>query len=135
RVQPDVARLVEAERPDAVALVVPDTETCRLGLALLERGVPVLVEKPPGRTVDEVDRLIAAAEGGAGGPVPHQVAFNRRFVPLLREARRRLGAISPPAAVQHVHYEMTRVGRRDPYFSTTAIHGLDAVRFLAASDY
>src|SRR2546423_9930160 len=30
---------------------------------------------------------------------------------------------------------MTGVGRRDPDFSSTAIHGLDAVRFLAASDY
>jgi myo-inositol 2-dehydrogenase/D-chiro-inositol 1-dehydrogenase len=27
------------------------------------------------------------------------------------------------------------VGRKDPYFSTTAIHGIDAVRFLAGSDY
>ncbi len=30
---------------------------------------------------------------------------------------------------------MTRVERRDPDFSTTAVHGLDAVRYLAGSDY
>ena len=30
---------------------------------------------------------------------------------------------------------MTRVDRRDPDFSVTAIHGIDAVRFLARSDY
>ena len=30
---------------------------------------------------------------------------------------------------------MTRVERRDPDFSTTAIHGLDAVRYLAGCDY
>jgi predicted dehydrogenase len=30
---------------------------------------------------------------------------------------------------------MTRVDRRDPDFSTTAIHGIDAVRFLAGGDY
>ena len=30
---------------------------------------------------------------------------------------------------------MTRVERRDPDFSTTAIHGLDAVRYLAGADY
>jgi predicted dehydrogenase len=30
---------------------------------------------------------------------------------------------------------MTRVDRRDRDFSTTAIHGIDAVRFLAGSDY
>jgi len=30
---------------------------------------------------------------------------------------------------------MTRVDRRDPDFSTTAIHGIDTVRYLAGSDY
>jgi myo-inositol 2-dehydrogenase / D-chiro-inositol 1-dehydrogenase len=64
--------------------------------------------------------------------VPHQVAFNRRFAPLLRELRRRIAAAPP---LQHIHYEMTRVERRDPDFSTTAIHGLDAVRYLAGADY
>ena len=79
----------------------------------------------------EVDRLIAAAEGG-GRAVPHQVAFNRRFAPLVRELRRRIEEAGP---LQHLHYEMTRVERRDPDFSTTAIHGLDAVRYLAGCDY
>ena len=79
----------------------------------------------------EVDRLIAAAERG-GRTVPHQVAFNRRFAPLVRELRRRIEEAGP---LQHLHYEMTRVERRDPDFSTTAIHGLDAVRYLAGCDY
>jgi predicted dehydrogenase len=30
---------------------------------------------------------------------------------------------------------MTRYDRREPDFSTTAVHGLDAVRFLTGSDY
>lgn len=133
----DPLAMIEEERPDAAVLVVPDDVTCALGCQVLERGVPVLIEKPPGRTVEETDRLIAAAEAGGrgGGPVPHQVAFNRRFVPVVREARRRLDAVAAGVAMQHVHYELTRVGRRDADFSTTAIHGLDAVRFLAQSDY
>ena len=134
----DPLAMIEEERPDAAVLVVPDDVTCELGGQVLRRGVPLLIEKPPGRTVEETDRLIAAAEAGgrAGGPpVPHQVAFNRRFVPVVREARRRLDALGEAADMQHVHYELTRVGRRDADFSTTAIHGLDAVRFLAQSDY
>jgi predicted dehydrogenase len=135
RAHSDAFAMVEAEAPDAVALVVPDTVTAELGARLLGRGVPLLLEKPPGRTVEEVDRLIAAAERGQGRAVPHQVAFNRRFAPLVRELRRRLAALGGPSAVHHVHYEMTRVDRRDPDFSTTAIHGLDAARFLAGSDF
>lgn len=127
----DPAAMLEAERPDAVVVVVPIERTVEVGSLVLERSVPVLLEKPPGTTVDEVDRLIDAAER-AGRMVPHQVAFNRRFAPLVRELRRRIEAAGP---LQHLHYEMTRVERRDPDFSTTAIHGLDAVRFLAGCDY
>jgi predicted dehydrogenase len=135
RAYTDVMAMLETEDPDAAVLVVPDDVTAALGSRILERGVPVLIEKPPGRTVDEVDRLIAAAEAGGGVVVAHQVAFNRRFVPLVQEACRRRDALGPPCSLQHVHYEMTRVDRRDPDFSTTAIHGLDAVRFLAGADY
>jgi myo-inositol 2-dehydrogenase/D-chiro-inositol 1-dehydrogenase len=128
--------MLEAERPDAVVLVVPPEATCALACRVLEKGYPLLLEKPPGRTPAELDRMAAAAEsGGRGGPVPHQVAFNRRFAPLVREARQRLDVLGDGVPLQHVHYEMTRVDRRDPDFSTTAIHGIDAVRFLAGSDY
>jgi myo-inositol 2-dehydrogenase/D-chiro-inositol 1-dehydrogenase len=133
----DASAMLDLERPDAVALVVPETVTPTLASAILERGFPMLMEKPPGRTAVEVDALIAAADrGGRGGrPVPHQVAFNRRFAPLVRETRRRLAALPGAPPLQHLHYEMTRVDRRDPDFSVTAIHGIDAVRYLAASDF
>lgn len=127
----DVATMLEAERPDAVVVVVPVERTPAVASQVLERGLPLLLEKPPGETAADVDRLILAAERG-GRVVPHQVAFNRRFVPLVQELRRRIEAAG---SLQHVHYEMTRVDRRDPDFSTTAIHGLDAVRYLSGCDY
>jgi predicted dehydrogenase len=102
-----------------------------VGTLVLERGIPLLLEKPPGLTPAEVDRLIAASERGAAR-VPHQVAFNRRYAPLVRELRRRIEGLPP---LQHLHYQMVRVDRREPDFSTTAIHGLDAVRYLAGCDY
>ena len=131
----DFEAMLDDERPDAVALVVPVPLTCDLGCRILERGIPLLLEKPPGETVAEVDRLLAAAlaGGGAGREVPHQVAFNRRHVPLVSALRRQLDALDEP--LQHVRYEMVRVNRRDRDFSTTAIHAIDAVRFIAASDF
>jgi predicted dehydrogenase len=129
--------MLDAETPDAVVLVVPENATPALASSILDRGLPVLIEKPPGRTAAEIDGLIAAAIRGGRSekPVPHQVAFNRRFAPLVREMRRRLAALPGSPPIQHLHYEMTRVDRRDPDFSITAIHGIDAVRSLAASDY
>jgi len=132
-----VAEMLSAEKPDAVVLVVPESATPLVAPGIFGGGFPLLLEKPPGRTATEVDLLIAAAERGGpgGGPVPHQVAFNRRFAPLVREMFRRLAALPTTAPLQHLHYEMTRVDRRDPDFSITAIHGIDAVRYLAQSDY
>ena len=128
----DLTAMLGAERPDAVVLVVPVETTVALASAILARSIPLLLEKPPGSTVEEVDRLLAAAAGGRSGPpVPHQVAFNRRFVPLVQALRHRLEG----GPIQHVHYELTRVDRRDPDFSTTAIHGIDVVRYLAGADY
>ena len=133
----DAFAMIEATKPDAVVVIVPEDAIADLSERLFAYAIPLLIEKPPGRTLAEVDRLIAAAErGGRGGaPVPHQVGLNRRFVPLLREARKRLEAVGGASSVQHVHYEMTRVDRRDSDFSVTAIHGIDAVRYLAGSDY
>jgi myo-inositol 2-dehydrogenase / D-chiro-inositol 1-dehydrogenase len=131
RAYADPAAMLDAERPDAVVVVVPVERTVGVASMVLGRGIPLLLEKPPGETTAETDRLIAAAEKG-GRVVPHQVAFNRRFAPLVRELRRRIEEAGP---LRHVHYEMTRVERRDPDFSTTAIHGLDAVRYLAGADY
>jgi predicted dehydrogenase len=123
--------MLDAEKPDAAVVVVPVDRTVAAGSLVLERSIPLLLEKPPGETVADVDRLIVAAER-SGRVVPHQVAFNRRYAPLIRELHRRIEEAGP---LQHLHYEMTRVERRDPDFSTTAIHGLDAVRYLAGCDY
>ena len=131
RTYEDLAAMLAAERPDAAVVVVPTERTVGVATQVLERGLPLLLEKPPGTTAGDVDRLILAAEHD-GRAVPVQVAFNRRFAPLVREARRRIEQAGP---LQHVHYEMARVERRDPDFSTTAIHGLDAVRYLAGADY
>jgi myo-inositol 2-dehydrogenase / D-chiro-inositol 1-dehydrogenase len=130
RAYTDLRRMLDTERPDAVSLVAPVELTCELACSIFEWGFPLLLEKPPGRTPDEVDRMIAAAGG-----IAHQVAFNRRFAPLVQELRREMDAHVAPAELQHVRYEMTRVDRREPDFSTTAIHGIDAVRYLAGSDY
>ena len=127
----DPGAMLDTERPDAVVVAVPIDKAVAVGSLVLERGIPLLLEKPPGATVADTDRLIAVADA-SGAPVPHQVAFNRRYAPLVQELRRR---IETAGALQHLHYEMARVERREPDFSTTAIHGLDAVRFLAGCDY
>ena len=127
--------MLDAERPDAVVLVVPDTRCADLACLVLERALPLLLEKPPGRTTADVDRMLAAARrpGRLARPAPGGLQPPLR--PARARAARARGRARRESAVQHVRYEMVRVNRRDADFSTTAIHGIDAVRYLAGADY
>ena len=128
----DSLAMLAAEKPDAVILAVPPAFTCRAASLVLERGFPLLLEKPPGMSPAELDRLIAAATAGRA---PAQVAFNRRYMPILRQARGVLDAHFPSGGVSRIDYEMVRCERWDPDFSTTAIHAVDATLFLARGPF
>ncbi|HEX2610645.1 MAG TPA: Gfo/Idh/MocA family oxidoreductase, partial [Gemmatimonadales bacterium] len=49
-------------RVEAVTVAVPTPVHAEVGLQALELGVPVLMEKPLAATLEEADRLIAAAD-------------------------------------------------------------------------
>lgn len=128
----DMARMLEVEGPDAVCMLVPPEITCELACQVLARRFPLLLEKPPGLTTAETDRILAAARASGA---PNMVAFNRRMTPLVTVLKSWLIKDLSPSHLQHLQYDLCRVGRADPDFSTTAIHGIDTARFLASSDY
>jgi myo-inositol 2-dehydrogenase / D-chiro-inositol 1-dehydrogenase len=128
----DIDEALAAENPDAVILAVPPSATCAMAGPVLERGFPLLLEKPPGLSSAELQRLVASAKKGGVGA---QVAFNRRFMPVMRRARRILDAEFPSGALKRVDYRMLRSERWDPDFSTTAIHAIDSALFLAGSPF
>lgn len=67
----------------AVSIVVPTSYHTEVGLACLERGIHVMVEKPMTTTLDEADRLIAKAdEKGAILQVGHLEQFNPAVVAM-----------------------------------------------------
>jgi myo-inositol 2-dehydrogenase/D-chiro-inositol 1-dehydrogenase len=132
--------MLQTEKPDAVCLNVPPKAMCAIGCAILGQGYPLLCEKPPGISVAEVDQLIAASyqPGPADRPgAIHQVAFNRRFMPLVVELKRRLRLNNQLAtqSVQAVEIVMSRYRRLEADFTPTAVHVIDLVRFLLDSDY
>jgi predicted dehydrogenase len=128
----DIETMLRAEKPDAVCLVAPEHLTCELSCRVFSAGYPLMMEKPPGLTVTEIEQMIAAA--GAMG-VPNQVAFNRRYMPLLVMMKGMVKESVAPDAIQFLRYELVRSGRKDPDFSTTAIHGIDTAKHLLDSDY
>jgi myo-inositol 2-dehydrogenase/D-chiro-inositol 1-dehydrogenase len=128
----DPLRMLAVENPAAVCLVVPPAITSQLACQILLLKVPLLIEKPPGLTVAETDQMIEAARLSG---TPNQVAFNRRYTPLVTLVKKLLSENVAQGDVQHLQYDFYRIGRTDADFSTTAIHGIDTARFLAGSDY
>lgn len=128
----DMDEMLVQEKPDAVCLISPVHMTAALAGRILEMELPLLLEKPPGRTKEEVMQLIEIAERRN---VPHRVAFNRRYAPLIRKLRELLGTDFKSEYIQSLQYDMFRINRLDEDFSTTAIHAIDAVRFITDSDY
>jgi predicted dehydrogenase len=124
----DMDTMLDAEEPDVVCLNTPVAFNAPYAERILERGIPLVLEKPPGRTVDEVKRLIAVAERTQ---TPHRVAFNRRYAPMLTKLREMIKGTE----IQSLQYDMFRIKRTEADFSPTAIHAIDAVRHILGTNY
>jgi predicted dehydrogenase len=80
------AMITEAEI-DVVVIAAPTTVHAPLAHAAIDRGLPVLVEKPLAATVDEGVALVAASRARG---VPLQVGHVERFNPAVQELGRLL---------------------------------------------
>ncbi|MFS0727542.1 Gfo/Idh/MocA family protein [Paenibacillus sp. 1P07SE] len=123
--------MLQEEQPDAVCLHVSIPSTSRLAIAILELGYPLLMEKPPG--VHPEDTLAIMDAAARSGTVA-KVAMNRRYMPLMMQLKSMLDEQSVIHPVRHIAMEMVRY-RRHYDFTTTAIHCIDAIRYLAGADY
>lgn len=81
--------LAEAPDIDAVAICTPPQVRHALAAAALQAGKHVLLEKPPGATVSELDPLIAAARQTGRTLF---AAWHSRFAPAVEPARAFLAA-------------------------------------------
>jgi len=127
----DFRIMLKAEKPDAVCIIVPEKAVCQVSIAVMEMGYPVLIEKPPGLNKSETLRMAAAA---AKAGVINQVAFNRRYLPLINKLKEEI-SYHIDGTPQSIFYEFYRNRRAEDNFETTAIHGIDAVKHIAGSDY
>ena len=117
-----VDQLYAEENLDALVAVSPTDAIRELVGDLLTRGVPILLEKPPGRTETETRELRDIA---SEHDTRHMISFNRRFNPAVVRAREFLANWASPKRIM-AHFD--RVGRleSDHVFST-GIHPVDLV--------
>ncbi|MFF2132011.1 bi-domain-containing oxidoreductase [Streptomyces olivochromogenes] len=85
---------------DAVFVVTRHSSHAELTRQALLAGKTVFVEKPLALTEDELAGVLAAVEESGNDRL--QVGFNRRFAPLLQEAKERFGARTGPASLRYL---------------------------------
>ncbi|MFH8801228.1 bi-domain-containing oxidoreductase [Streptomyces sp. NPDC017936] len=107
RATTDLDAVLGDESVDAVFVVTRHSSHAELTRKALLAGKTVFVEKPLALTEDELAGVLAAVEESGNDRL--QVGFNRRFAPLLQEARQRFGARSGPANLRY----LVNAGRLD----------------------
>jgi predicted dehydrogenase len=118
--------MLEREKPDACVCVMPMERIVDIGIQLLERGIPCVIEKPLGISISEAERLSSVAKQTQ---TPHMVSVNRRFMPFLNQASAWTKEAGP---LRYLRAVQVRHNRFEPDFIwSTAIHAIDALRHLA----
>lgn len=126
----DYHEMLNTEKPDAVLVLTPVHLTAEVSIDVLRMGYNVILEKPPGVSVEEAMAIHnCAVENG----VHARVALNRRYMPLLRTLKEEIAACGQKPVFADCQF--LRVGRTDADFCTTAIHAIDSVRYILEQDY
>jgi len=127
--------MLDAEKPDGVYVLMPPHHLYDIAVNVLKRGHNLFLEKPPGITAYQTSSLAkTAAKHGA----LTMCAFNRRFIPLMREVRRRVEARGPITQFASVFlkHQFTEPGDLPYYSGATdilscdAVHAVDVCRWL-----
>jgi myo-inositol 2-dehydrogenase/D-chiro-inositol 1-dehydrogenase len=125
RAYADLGEMLRVEEPDACIAVTPIPVTVEIAAQVIQAGLPLLMEKPPGATLAEARQLVELVERH---DVRAMVSVNRRFDPALCAARAWWGE----RPISYVRGRIVRINRAEPEFAYgTAIHPLDAMRAIA----
>ncbi|MBN1934109.1 MAG: Gfo/Idh/MocA family oxidoreductase [Anaerolineae bacterium] len=117
--------MLRAEQPDGCIAITPIPATAQVASTIIRAGVPLLMEKPPGATIEEARALVELVEKTG---TPTMVSMNRRFDPALRAGLDWKG----DRPITYLRGSIVRHNRREPEFILgTAIHSLDAMRAMA----
>ena len=122
----DIEEMLATETLDACVTVMPVSRIVDIGILLLKKKMPCVIEKPLGQTLAEIEKLAQVARETR---TPHMVSVNRRFMPYLNRAA---SWAKQGGGVHYVRATQVRHARSEPDFIwSTAIHPLDLLRHIA----
>ena len=132
-----VGDMLTRSKLDAVVVAPLANLNYELALPCIEHGLHVLMEKPPGLTSDETRHLQETADRTGSRVL---VGWNRRFHPVIEQARTRILERGPIIQLVGEFHKNVRQQVRladtmmDRLLLETPIHAIDTIRYLAGSD-
>lgn len=121
----DYDEMLASERLDGLIAITPLSLTEKIAGDLLTKGLPLVIEKPPGERSEATRRLLEIARRHG---TPHMISFNRRFAPVIAKAREWLagpGKGRPPRLM--IGRMLRRARREEEFVVGTGIHLIDAI--------
>jgi myo-inositol 2-dehydrogenase/D-chiro-inositol 1-dehydrogenase len=135
---PGIGPMLDGAAVDGVLITAPSDQHGAIISEVAARGLPILCEKPCGVTAAQTRAAVRAA---AAAGVPFQVAYWRRYVPMLGELRERMAAgelgtvhlvtcyqwdLEPPPAAFRAHSGGILIDM--------GVHEFDQLRWLTGQD-
>lgn len=125
RIYTKAADMLSNEKLDGCIAVTPIPVTAAIARQVIEAGIPLLMEKPPGINPAEAREICSLA---TRRQTKVMVSMNRRFDPALHAA---LDWVAD-RPLRYLRANMHRHDRTESdFFTGTAIHALDTLRSIA----
>jgi predicted dehydrogenase len=136
RTYSSIPEMIEREKLDGIICCVSFWNNYSVAKELIPYGIPILLEKPPGTSLDEVIELRKMV---AKYSTPLIVGMNRRHYSILTKAIDDAGGLNSIVSVEVVWSEEPQkyINRGLSYHQVSrlifsnSLHGLDLITFLA----
>jgi predicted dehydrogenase len=132
----DVGQMLDESRPDAVIVTVSHAATVPVSSLVLNRGIPCLIEKPAGFSVEETAALAKLAKQNG---VVNMVALNRRFFSIIHHGMLAVLQQGPICSILvEAHEPISDYRSRrdfdawlyDEWLVANTIHAIDLLRMI-----
>lgn len=130
----DYLQMLDEQQIDAISIAVPTDEHYNVAMTVIERNIPLLIEKPLAHSLDEARQIITAAEQAG---IPLTVGHIERCNPAVIELKQRLQAGDLGRIFQ------IDARRQSPFPARVkdvgvvidlAVHDLDIMRYISGSE-
>lgn len=130
----DYQKMLDETKPDEVTLAVPTIYHHKIALDIIDRGIPLLIEKPIAFTLEEGQSIIKAAKDkNVKLMIGHIERFNPAIIALKEMiAQEELGRIFQMDAHRQGPFP-ARIGDVGVVIDL-AVHDLDIMRFVSQSE-